>query len=201
MNKSKYIAKAKDSFKTKKNLFLFNLAIRQLNEFSDDDFISFEIDIDMVKTYVNEYWQEFEDHKISDITVKEISQNIEELSKLHKDQLELLQKNYIVNFSNIYPEDEFQKLLQKDECHYCKITTKQIETLGTQLKLNKKSFRGWSLEIDRLNSNFEYKPDNCVMACYWCNNAKTDEFTEKEFLIIAEGIKQVWKDRLEDDCR
>ena len=59
-----------------------------------------------------------------------------------------------------------------------------------------KNFRGWNLEIDRLNSNFEYKPDNCAMACYWCNNAKTDEFTEDEFMVIGEAIKNVWRERL-----
>ena len=26
-----------------------------------------------------------------------------------------------------------------------------------------------------------YTEDNCVLACYWCNNAKTDAFTFKEF--------------------
>ena len=32
-----------------------------------------------------------------------------------------------------------------------------------------------------------YNPDNCVLACYWCNKTKTDAFTDKEFKEI--GIK------------
>ncbi|WP_188117205.1 hypothetical protein [Campylobacter concisus] len=34
------------------------------------------------------------------------------------------------------------------------------------------------------------------MACYWCNNAKTDEFSPEEFKPIAEGIREVWNKRL-----
>lgn len=62
--------------------------------------------------------------------------------------------------------------------------------------LNKKKDRGWKLEIDRLDSNFEYRPSNTVMCCYWCNNAKTDEFTRDEFMEIAKAIRNVWNNRL-----
>jgi len=62
--------------------------------------------------------------------------------------------------------------------------------------LFKKSERGWNLEIDRKNSNYEYTKDNCVMCCYWCNNAKTDEFTYPEFKEIGLAFKQVWDKRL-----
>lgn len=201
MDKAKYKAKAKDSFTTKKNLFLFDLAINGLNQFSNDDFIKFEIKSDLVKRYTSEYWQELENYTgINSITIKDIYDKIEKLKKEHLQQFKQLEDNYIINFSKIFPEEEFHQLSQKEECHYCKITTKQIEILGAKHKLNKKSFRGWSLEIDRFDSNLEYKPSNCTMACYWCNNAKTDEFNEKEFLLIAEGISKVWKARLNNDC-
>jgi hypothetical protein len=52
------------------------------------------------------------------------------------------------------------------------------------------------LEIDRKNSNFEYSENNCVLACYWCNNAKTDEFTFEEFQIIGTTMRYVWQKRL-----
>jgi hypothetical protein len=44
-------------------------------------------------------------------------------------------------------------------------------------------------------SNYEYKPDNCVMAFYWCNNAKTDEFTEEEFKAVGKTIAGIWEKR------
>lgn len=40
-----------------------------------------------------------------------------------------------------------------------------------------------------------YNESNCVLACYWCNNAKTDAFTDKEFepigLIIGDTIRSI----------
>ena len=66
-------------------------------------------------------------------------------------------------------------------------------------QIRKKTLRGWKLEVDRLNSNFEYNSDNCVMACYWCNNAKTDEFSKDEFKIIGNAISLVWKSRMNDN--
>jgi Na+-translocating ferredoxin:NAD+ oxidoreductase RNF subunit RnfB len=89
-----------------------------------------------------------------------------------------------------------EKLLDENECHYCHITIDQIKQLAEKHKIYEKTLRGWTLEIDRLNSNFEYTPDNCVMACYWCNNAKTDEFTGKEFREIGKAIRKVWDERL-----
>jgi len=46
---------------------------------------------------------------------------------------------------------------------------------------------------DHDKSNYLYLPapyndTNCVFACYWCNNAKTDAFTEKEFKPIGDVI-------------
>lgn len=34
------------------------------------------------------------------------------------------------------------------------------------------------------------------MACYWCNNAKTDEFTAEEFKEIGKEIRKIWDVRL-----
>jgi thioredoxin-related protein len=34
------------------------------------------------------------------------------------------------------------------------------------------------------------------LACYWCNNSKSDEFSEPEFKnYIAPGIEKVWDER------
>jgi len=52
------------------------------------------------------------------------------------------------------------------------------------------------MEIDRIEPNKEYTPDNCVLACYWCNNAKSDEFSSHEFSEnIGPCIQSVWKKR------
>jgi hypothetical protein len=57
--------------------------------------------------------------------------------------------------------------------------------------------RGKSLEIDRKQAELPYSNiQNLVLACYWCNNAKTDTFTEQEFQQLGQVIKRIWVNRL-----
>ncbi|MCD6366675.1 MAG: hypothetical protein J7L46_03955, partial [Bacteroidales bacterium] len=58
--------------------------------------------------------------------------------------------------------------------------------------------RGKHMEVDRTAPNGKYEIKNIELCCYWCNNAKTDEFSEKEFICIANAIKKVWCDRLNE---
>ncbi len=199
MNKEtrqKYRAKAKDSFKTKKNLFLFYNVINRIAVINKTDFEKFNISTDLVKCYTSEYWQQELDYKINEMEISEIVTAINVAEKDYAGLIKELETNYVDSFSNIFPETEFERLTLGNQCHYCKITRGEIEELAAKKMLYKKSLRGWNLEIDRLNSNFEYKPENCVMSCFWCNNAKTDEFTEAEFLKIGAEIRKVWEDRL-----
>lgn len=88
--------------------------------------------------------------------------------------------------------NKFVKLMVVDNCAYCGVSVKQIN----EIKLMTKRSRGYTLEVDQKNPYGNYTDANCVACCYWCNNAKTDEFTVKEFKPIAEGIYQSWKNRL-----
>ncbi len=195
--RTKYKAKAKDSFRTKSNLFLFALAIISgKDRFNVSDLKSFNIDKELVKQYTAEYWQQETSYQINGATITEIEQRINRLKEQHTDLLKEAETEYINSFPEIFSEKEFEKLLNEKKCHYCHITIDQIEQLAEKHKIYKKTLRGWTLEIDRLNSNFEYTPNNCVMACYWCNNAKTDEFTGKEFREIGKAIRKVWDERL-----
>ena len=108
---------------------------------------------------------------------------------------------YRRRFTEIFPKEEFEKLYKIRECAYCGISEEDIMQLAKTDRIFKKSERGWHLEIDRKDSNKEYTPKNCVRCCYWCNNAKTDEFTEDEFKIIADGIRRVWVSRGIDRLR
>ncbi|MCK9206401.1 MAG: hypothetical protein M0P66_04740 [Salinivirgaceae bacterium] len=191
----KYKAKAKDSFKTKKNLFLSHSVINGEIEFNKRDFENFDISSDLVKCYTSEYWQQELDYPIKGLKISEIETAINVIEKNYADLIKELEKDYLDSFSKVFPETDFEELLSEKECHYCKITVDEIDKLGIRKLLYKKALRGWNLEIDRLNSNFEYFPKNCVMSCYWCNNAKTDEFSEAEFFKIGAEIKKVWEDR------
>lgn len=84
------------------------------------------------------------------------------------------------------------------KCNYCGITEDQIQTLITKGLKNKRSAtRGKSLEIDRKVADKEYSEiSNLTYSCYWCNNAKTDTFTEEEFKEIGKAIGEIWKKRL-----
>lgn len=88
---------------------------------------------------------------------------------------------------------------QKRICYYCSLPEELLNVLHLLPGHINKRYpkRGKSLEIDRKQSNLAYSNlDNLVLACYWCNNAKTDTFTEKEFLEIGSVIKNIWKNRL-----
>ena len=196
---ARYNEKANDSFRTKIRLYLFSKAMNNTwQDFGQDDFSRFEISKDLVKTYTTEYWQYEPEYEIragltNDMIQKEIARQEVGL----KTVIEALRQDYITRvFPALFPPEEFVALTDTEECAYCGITIPMVTVLANKQQLFKKNYRGWSLEIDRKDSNFEYSPDNCVMACYWCNNAKTDEFTHEEFRKVGEAIQDVWNARL-----
>lgn len=196
---SLYKSIAKRSFETKLNLYAFKMAIEsvgQLLELDADRFNNFFITHELVERYTAEYWQTERTEKIGDKTVDEIYKWMKDFKEMNQHAIVFLQSNYIQNFNQFFSELEFEKLLENKNCHYCGITIADMEKLAEKHKIFKKNERGWTLEIDRVNSNFEYSKRNCVMSCYWCNNAKTDEFTAEEFAIVGKAIAQVWHDRL-----
>ena len=84
-------------------------------------------------------------------------------------------------------------------CYYCSLPENALEELHNQPGHINKRFpqRGKSLEIDRKQANLPYANiQNLALACYWCNNAKTDTFTEQEFLDIGRAIKSIWERRI-----
>jgi len=195
---TKYRAKAKDSFKTKKNLFVFDRVINNNADFTSADFKNFQITNELVEKYANDYWQQEYSYLINGKTIKEIQNKITELETLNKKLLQDFEQEYVKKFSTIFPESDFEKLLGEKECYYCGITIEKLEKLADKKKLFNKTNRGWTLEIDRLKPNLEYSKDNCVMACYWCNNAKTDEFSDDEFKTIGLEIAKIWEKRLKE---
>ena len=91
---------------------------------------------------------------------------------------------------------EFEKLMTSTQCYHCEISIDEIHELREKGKLRKKNGEGWTLNIDRLKPNFQYSANNCVLSCYWCNNAKTDEFSAEEFKSIGREIRKIFECRL-----
>jgi hypothetical protein len=76
---------------------------------------------------------------------------------------------------------EFRLLIQS-QCHYCGIPPRQklLRRGGKKLQL---AYNG----IDRIDSKHGYEIDNCVSACRYCNQAKSDLSVE-EFMAHIKRI-------------
>jgi hypothetical protein len=197
--RSKYITKAKDSFKTKFNIYLFSKIIAgEIESIGLNDVRAFELgqEKELRDLYTTEYYQFEEEHPINGVMIKDIYSEFKKWMDGNKVVYKEFEADYVSSFEYIFPFEEFKNMLMIEKCCYCKITKDQIGKLGDDMKLHKKNLRGWNLEVERFDSNLEYTQDNCAMACYWCNNAKTDEFTKEEFQPIANQISEVWKARL-----
>lgn len=196
-----YKAKAQDSFRTKLNLFLYHyVSSKESKNLDLELFNGFEITSKLIHEYTTIYWQMDYNDKIGGLTIRAIYQAIDNIHKEHALTIKEWESYYVQNiFPDLFPFDNFQHLTSQQACYYCGITPNEINKLADLGRLYKKKDRGWNLEIDRLDSNREYSPENCVMCCYWCNNAKTDEFTSEEFKQIAKGIRNVWDQRLRAD--
>lgn len=81
-----------------------------------------------------------------------------------------------------------QSKKQNGSCHYCQLPGDTRRCYGRWFR---KRRRGKNLEVDRIDNSKPYSPDNCVLACYPCNNAKSDVFSYEEFMEIGKVIYRV----------
>lgn len=85
------------------------------------------------------------------------------------------------------------------KCFYCEVTELELKTLHDLGIENKRPKRGKTLEVDRKISGSKYLDiENLTYSCYWCNNAKTDTFSEAEAKLIGRAISEIWKSRLKN---
>jgi len=77
---------------------------------------------------------------------------------------------------------------QGDKCAYCGLPG---NTEVHYHRTFRKGRRGLRLEVDRKDNGVLYSPDNCILACYPCNNAKSDVFSYEEFLQIGQAVRRV----------
>jgi len=197
-----YIQKARSSFKARFDLLLYyRITNSKTADITTDDLEKFEIkdNLQVLREYVQVYWQQETDNCIRGKKIDDIYNKMKNWRVDHKTNLDDLQKHYIMNmYERIFPSEDFIHMIEDGkECHYCHTSIDQINRLIEKGKIYKKHItRGWSLEIDRMKPNYEYTKGNCVICCYWCNNAKTDEFSYDEFVEIGKEIEKVWHGRL-----
>ncbi len=90
-------------------------------------------------------------------------------------------------------------IAQKRSCGYCGITEAEIASLlaAGLLTTKRLATRGRRLELDRRRPDAAYDDlNNLTLACYWCNNAKTDTFTAEEFAEVGQVFAKIWQQRL-----
>ena len=82
-------------------------------------------------------------------------------------------------------------------CGYCGIEEIILKDLYDSDILSTKRKRGRTLEIERKDSkNNKYSPDNCILACYFCNNHKSDIISEEDHRkYFAKDIEQYLRDK------
>lgn len=90
---------------------------------------------------------------------------------------------------------------QEKKCCYCGVEEGDLIKYFDK-KINKQYKearpRGKFLEVERVITAPEnkYSKNNCRLACYICNNAKSDFLSAHDFKPIAEGINKFWNDYL-----
>ena len=98
--------------------------------------------------------------------------------------------------------DVFQKWYDSKNgcCEYCGISGQDSLILFNKYpESTRGGRRGKRLELDRIDpliKNYGQDISNLALACYWCNNAKTNYFNYEEFKKIGETIKLVQRNRL-----
>lgn len=106
-------------------------------------------------------------------------------------------------FLDIHDFLEWYKNNIKDSCcYYCGLTERECQRIVHLGILQSERFpkygifsrgvgRGYWLEIDRKDpDNKKYSKENCVPSCYFCNNDKSDVFTNIEYKLFYQNRRE-----------
>ena len=200
-----YKSKSNDSFNSRLRFYVFKCALTE-EGLNKKAFLEFDVDenlaLEFVELYITEY-QQFESNcKIVKYNKSKRDNNaicskMKVLDNENKTEIDSWREDYFTDvFKKKLKESDFQKFGKVKCCGYCGITLDEINELASNKKLFKENERGFNLELDRKSPNKEYSTKNCIMACYWCNNAKTDEFSAEEFAPIGKAIGVSLRNRL-----
>jgi len=124
-----------------------------------------------------------------------------------RERLRIGDKQWKIKSAYFWSNKEFKDWYNKQDkvCNYCKITEDQLKQINDLVKRHKSKgkiinkrykTRGENLEVDRKDDKVGYNKNNCCLACYWCNNAKTDTFTEEEFKPIGKLIGKILRNKI-----
>lgn len=131
-------------------------------------------------------------NSIDEFYMKELNISKEKLLDLRSDFKQfnsLYSKYYNSAREDLFADsDKFMEwfIKQNDECNYCKLSQgdllKIVEKRNGNLTLNKKTKRSkGTLEIEKLDPEKGYTYENSVLACPFCNNAKSNLISETDW--------------------
>jgi hypothetical protein len=72
---------------------------------------------------------------------------------------------------------------QEHKCYYCKRTQGEVEKDTRRIHRRR-------LTVDRKDNSLGYTLENIVLACYLCNETKSDFFSEEDMLVIGEIVRK-----------
>lgn len=169
---------------TKEEQFIELYSVKRLNEWKAIASHEKCKDIEFIKRKYNSIWG-YIAYKIN-ATPQEVSELYSKLKKNIAD----IQKKY--NKFNTKERKEgfktFEDFLswynkQRKECYYCKTSEETIKQLFQSIfKPQKDAWKYGTLQIDRKKPKGGYSKKNCVLACVFCNNAKSDLITDDDFI-------------------
>lgn len=172
------------------------MADKTLSSATENNFKSFDYNDSRILNALKAYQLSKDSDEFYNVQVSALDIAIKQWHEKH--DLKSFKEYFFVN--RFISLDDFRLFYGEDnkdrECNYCGIKESEIEQLIKRNLITTKrlSTRGIKMEIDRLEANKGYIKDNIVTACYWCNNAKTDEFTADEFepigLLIGHALKK-----------
>jgi len=196
----KYQNIKKRAFGTFIDLFLICTFIqdKSLSNANEENFLSFDYEDERMPKALKAYQLGKNTDEFEGTTVSELDKEIEKwynTNDLHRFKL-IFFKDKIISendFKAFYNEDDFDR-----ECMFCEIKKSEIELLIKSGLIQTKRLinRGKTMEVDQLVPYKGYVSGNIVTCCYWCNNAKSDEFTFGEFKEIGKEIRKIWEARL-----
>lgn len=162
-----------------------------------------DINIFFEKLFIN---SELADEICRDLNIsrKEYSEFVKKIEKERKDEIQIIKRIRILfhnkkglegfsfdSFNRFYRWYRIQYQRQEGKCYYCKTDERVISYLfQNKFQNRKRKTRGKHLEIERRDAATNlYNEENCVLACYFCNNDKSDIFGEKEYLEYLQDRK------------
>ncbi|MDD5669942.1 MAG: hypothetical protein PHE58_07950 [Candidatus Omnitrophica bacterium] len=142
-----------------------------------------KLDINAVSVQINELMSK----------QKEEIKRIKNVKQLYRNKKKEKSQDFEFNsFKEFYGWYEGTYREQKGKCYYCETSEEDVAKL-VEDRSKRSPNRGRHLEVERKDSTLgkdKYNPNNCVLCCYICNNAKSDIFSPEEFKLIQEAIKE-----------